>query len=233
MKNEEKIALLDKEFNMLIKNDIRDIILEGMQAGISIFSDDMIIQQVPIISQIVKLYKIGNTIRDRTIINRLFIFVFCYSDLSPKEKNRIVNNIKKNKRSFGMYVDYLLIILDRLNDTENTKLVGKVFLEFINEGINDLELRQYCFVINMLMPGDLKILLEGQQKINNLEDINEAYLRFISMGLMVETQDNYYNECEYSNGEKKIEATLNPDEHFVKYTKFGKKFISIISSNET
>lgn len=232
MKNKNEIVCLDKEFKISIKNDIKDIVLDGIQAGINIFTDNKIIQQVPVISEIVRIYNIGNTIHDRMTINKLFRFIFYFLELSPKEKNRIINSITKNDHSFNMYIDYLLIILDKLNDEENTELVGKVFSAFINEEINDLELRQYCFVINMLMPGDLETLLNGEQRISELINVDEAYLRFLSMGLMVEDQDKYLNEYLYSNGEKETQSTLDPNNHYIRYTKFGKKFISIITSYE-
>ena len=74
------------------------------------------------------------------------------NNLTKEEIEQHINNFNNDSEK---ELEYIVIMLDRQSEVDQSDLLGKLYVSYIRGRINWLEFRQYANVIDRLLPGDI------------------------------------------------------------------------------
>lgn len=196
------------------------------EVGLDSIMEDGLFKDVPILSTVVSLYKIGGSIKDRHNIKKLIAFLNEINNEIPNEQERekYKKKFQKSKHFRDMELEYLLIIIDRYIGYEKTQLLAHLYLAYLDEKINWNRFAEYSEIIDRLFPSDFSCLFSfmchGGVVIKEEKDISVAsVLRLVSVGLV--EQQTGMTWINFDNPTKKKEDF----DYYI--TDFGKTFVKI------
>ena len=111
----------------IVGNDLSELATEYAEIGFDSFLDDGVLKEVPVVSTLVSIYKVGSRISQYYSTKKLYKFLFQLKDVDLKvrlEKIREINNSGKYASSVG---GKLLEILDKVDSDNKPEIIGKVF----------------------------------------------------------------------------------------------------------
>ena len=94
---EENLSLVDSWSETIAKSSLGDLLIDLSESGLDAVTENEIIKDIPIISTVVSLYKIGHSLRDRSYIKKLEAFLREISKGTVDEKK------KEQKGSYFKY----------------------------------------------------------------------------------------------------------------------------------
>lgn len=211
-----------------ISADLSDTITGIAEVGLDQFLDDGILKEVPVLSTVIGLYKVGHTLKDRHNIKKLAKFVQALNDKVTDEGQRIAYRRKicddPHKRS--QELEYILILIDRYIEYEKPSLLAKLYLAYLDEKIDWQLFTQYSIVIDNLFVEDLQFLKKGDNQIVRQEK-TASVLRLVSLGLLYEQTNTTKFEVD-EDGHLTMVAPHEVTEKMYSRTEFGTTFAEII-----
>lgn len=170
----------NKSLTEVIKsNDIENISANLSETLLDSFLNDGVLKDIPLISTIIGLSKTGFKINDALFAKKIIYFINEIEHISNDKVNEMINEIDDSD-SFKIKVgEKLLYIIDKSDDHEKSKIIGKLFKAFLEKTIDyDLFLR--CSkVVERVMIDDLEYFLETNYEVLTIEDAAE----YISWGV--------------------------------------------------
>lgn len=169
-----------------LTSEVANCMSNLLETGLDSVLEDGILKDIPFISTIISLYKIGNSLHDRHNIKKLAAFVdeinARIADEGKRESYR--KKFSDNKR-FHEELEYLLILIDRYIGFQKPRMLGRLFLSYQDKLLTWNELAQYAQIIDRFLPGDYLTLCNTALENVTLEDDRiDAVLRLSSMGLV-------------------------------------------------
>lgn len=218
--DEEELA---KGLKQSVKKEIKTAVTPLLDAGISCLNQNELISKVPLVSTVVSLYHLSTNIKDCYMYKKLLKFI---DKINSKDvtQEEIDNHLAKYNHNTQRELEYIIVIIDRLQEIEQSDLLGKLYVSYIRGKINWLEFRQYANVIDRLLPGDIEKLYDFHSKEPielDIKVIDSSILRLQGLGLI-----NNYNDIMNLDGE-----TLNigdSNKAYYKETAFANKFVECI-----
>lgn len=215
-----------------ITDEVRSVVANIAEAGLDFKFEDSLLKEVPLLSTVASLYKIGHSIKERHYIKKLAKFILALNnglvvdDQVEMFRDRILNDQKKTSKE----MEYILILVDRyINDGKST-IIAKLYLSYIESKLNWDEFTKYSQVTDQLFMNDLDILRkEGHQIIPEVS--SDAALRLTSMGLLFEIHE--FPEFRVEDGYLYGITEANKNEKIFSRTIFGTKYIEIIDSTNS
>ena len=169
-----------------LRGESLSVLSDLTEVGLDLITDDGLVKDVPIVSTAISIYKIGNTLRERHFLSKFITFLTTIEndwrdDRFRKEYSSYFEGKNRDKE-----IEYLLIILDRLIETDEVKMLARLY-ERLLEGLTSFsELRIHAQIIERLLPGDYDTLVKGDVIRTTRATENESILRLIGLGLMIE-----------------------------------------------
>ena len=140
--------------------NVADVAAELTEVALdSVLDASEIIEAVPFLSSILKLAKAGISIRDRLFLKKLAGFLFELDKVSFTERLEYLRKIEADPDFKEKIRVNLLIILERLDDIDKPKLIGKLFCFYIKGEIDYLPFTRLAAIIDKLYLPDLSRLL--------------------------------------------------------------------------
>ena len=200
-----------------LTSEVANCMSNLLETGLDSVLEDGILKDIPFISTIISLYKIGNSLHDRHNIKKLAAFVdeinAGIADEGKRESYR--KKFNDNKR-FHEELEYLLILIDRYIGFQKPRMLGRLFLSYQDKLLTWNELAQYAQIIDRFLPGDYLTLCNTALENVTLEDDRiDAVLRLSSMGLV--SQD-VVSISKMVDGMEEVSATTG-----FSITSFGQK----------
>lgn len=229
--SEEKYALANS-MNESISGTTVEMLSEIGEAGVDMFLDEGVLKEIPLVSTAVSLFKIGTTIHDKHSLNKLFTFVQEMNSgiLDEAQRLKYSEDFKTNKKKRSEEIEYLIIIIDRYVSYDKARQLAKVFLAYLDEKINWLDVCKYSEVIDRLLPGDYETL-ESSNEYRTERDLGtDALQRLVALGLVIEEIRKSNIQWE-ETGTVKIDdpEAMEKKERNYKRTDFGELFVEILS----
>lgn len=196
------------------------------EVGLDSIMEEGLFKDVPILSTIVSLYKIGNNIKDRHNIKKLISFLNEINSEIPnrQEREKYKKKFQKSKRFRDMELEYILVIIDRYIGYEKTLYLAHLYIAYLDEKIDWNSFAEYSEIIDRLFPSDFNCLFSfmchGGIIIKEEKNINIAsVLRLVSVGLVEQQTGMTWTDLD--NPKKKKEDF----DYYI--TDFGKTFVKI------
>lgn len=159
-KNKNEIIALSDSMDASIKGEMADLFSNIGEVGIDAAQNAGILRDVPIISTAISLFKIGNTMRERSLLEKMYFFVKGMNEgcEDEEERKKRAEYFKNNKKKRAEELKYLIILLDRYVSTERAEWLSKVYIAYLEKEIswNGVLILSEC--IDKIIPADLEVL---------------------------------------------------------------------------
>ena len=219
---------LAESFKKELESPTTDIAVQYAEYGLDLLVEDDVLKDIPFISTVVSIYKIGKTMSDRHYIKQLCIFLNEIEyGISADKKNKYINDFSnKNDKDKEKELEYVVVILSQYLGEDKPRWLAKLYLAFL---INEIEWREfaaYSEIINRFLPGDIEALKQEEWSQVKDEEVPDTLIRMSSCGIYMAisksvTAPNYPGTIE-------IPASNIKD---YRITAFGKKLKNILISD--
>lgn len=121
------------------------------------FSDG-ILQNIPYLGSLIKLFEVGKGLRDRVLIKKILKFLGPLSRIPIEERQEFAKRLEKDAKYRDSIGEQLMIVLERLDDMNKPELIAWLFTQLVKDKISDLKFREMCMVVDRCFLGDLRSL---------------------------------------------------------------------------
>ena len=107
-----------------------DTVGDLAEVGLDAVMDDGILKDIPILSTVVGLYRIGHTIRERHTIKQLALFVAelnkgCADD---RRRKQLLEKLNSDTQKSKQEIEYILVVLDSYLEYEKSQMLAKLYI---------------------------------------------------------------------------------------------------------
>ena len=205
-----------------------------IEVGLDTIMNDGILKDVPILSTVISLYKIGDSIRERCNLKKIAVFVNELNKgiVSDRKKKEYREKFITNDKFRNQQIEYLLVLIDRYIGYDKPRLLAKLYLAYLDGIIVWEELTMYAEVVDRFLLLDYNTLKSPVEKWIVYRNIGgESILRLVALGLMCEiTETSSWIERENGHFSVTSESLtkLTSQEKIYKLTEFGEKLVNIL-----
>ena len=178
---------LSDSFVVSLNEQIQDVLVELGEAGLDSFLDDEIIKQVPVLSTLTGVYRIGKGVWELNLYRQMVFFLKGIQDNTVEEDKRlsVIRRFKeKPSKERNKELEYIILIVSRFVENNRSRLLSKLYIAYLYGRIEWNQFVSYSEIIDRLLPGDVEELLIGQHVNINDYDISDSLLRLQSLGLI-------------------------------------------------
>ncbi len=158
---------LELSFTSTLKANYSDIGADILEIGIDKLLKDGILKDLPIVNSFIQTAKFGMAIRDRELLKKILIFLNETKSISTNEKIEFLEKYYEGKEEkFG---ERLLIILDRIDEIDKTKVIANLYKNTLLEKISKEDFYRLSGIIEKAFLEDL-LELSNKEKNNEIKD---------------------------------------------------------------
>ena len=218
---------LSLSFGNSLTKEVSGIAGEYVELGLDALAEDGLFKELPFVSSVMAVYRIGKSIRERHHVAKLISFLNeinkGIADEEKRQKYR--EKFAANDKFRNQELEYILILIDRYISFDKPQMLAKLYLAYLDGTIIWEEFTMFAEIVDRFLPGDITILYEySRDTIDTraVEPVIDRIQRLISVGLLTEkikTVDVYDG---YGNKSSVI------DMEGYSLTRFGEKFANIL-----
>ncbi len=206
--SEQQNNIQDSFNSTLIDPNLQNLSINLAEVGIDSILNDGLLKEIPIVSTISNLLKIGANIHDRLFLEKVLSFLSQLKDVSADKRKKVIEDIDNSKKFRIKVGKKLLYIIDTCEDYEMTELVSIVFKAYIEEKITYNEFLKTASVLQNINKIDFDWFTKNREKhyfdLNEVGDLMhtglfELYYEQISVNVENETDRKVLEEA---NGSK-------------------------------
>lgn len=166
------------------------------EIGLDSFMEDDMWKNVPFLSTVVSLYKIGNSIKECYNLKKLAIFLAeinkGYVDNDKLQKRR--KKFEENPKFRNQELEYCMILINRYISSDKAKMLAKLYLSYLDDIISWTEFAEFSEIIDRFLPSDFGWMFEfmchgGIHKKDFPNTDLSPVLRLQSLGLVIAQTD--------------------------------------------
>lgn len=132
---------LDTELEDYLRRDeLISVSLDVSEIALDKFISEGLLKDIPVLNSLMALYKSGVGVKEALFVKKLLLFLAKIQDVPSENRKRFlieISEIEKNKKRF---FEKLILTIDRLDDSEKSTLLGKIFKHLI---VGNIRLVQY------------------------------------------------------------------------------------------
>jgi len=144
-------------FDSVKSEIIKDLTPEILETTFDLITKSELIKEIPIFGIGFKTYSIYQNITESFFVKKILKFLYELKDISYDKREEFIKNLETKKET-AKAGEKLLIILNRLNDIEKAKIIGKLFNNTILEKISFEDFDRLTHIIDNAYINDLKSL---------------------------------------------------------------------------
>jgi len=120
-------------------DELKSLAGEYAELGIDQLIKEGVLKDIPVVNTVMALAKVGLTVRDHLLINKLMQFLGPLHDLDPKVRRDVVARLE-NDPNYGRKVgEHLIQLLDRIDTHKKPAMLARTFRAYA-QGEIDAEL---------------------------------------------------------------------------------------------
>lgn len=183
---------LSLSFGNSLTEEVSGIAGEYVELGLDAFTADGLFKELPFVSSVVAVYRIGKSIRERHHVAKLITFLNeINKGIVDEEKRRSYQEkFASNEKFRNQELEYILVLVDRYISFDKPQMLAKLYLAYLDGTIIWEEFTMYAEVIDRFLLLDKGTLTSSSRQFIVHKNMGaEAILRLVALGLMVETTD--------------------------------------------
>lgn len=225
---------LPSAFSDSLSDEITGSVAEFAELGLDSILEDGLLKDIPLVSTVVSLFKIGKSIHERHCISKLAVFLNeINKGIADEEKRQEYRQkIREDEKTRNKELEYVLVLIDRYISYDKPQMLAKLYLAYLDGVIVWEEFSMYAEVIDRFLLLDCRTLVSEADKIIVLRNIGgESVQRLVALGLMKETSENSVFKEERGGGlsitPASMQRFISKDRTF-RRTEFGEKLAKIL-----
>jgi hypothetical protein len=231
---EDKNYLVEA-FGNSIGKDIAELTGEATEFALdSCVGEDGLLKDIPFVGTAIKLCTITSKVHKKHSIYKLKAFIESINAVNgdPEELERRKQKFISKAGFRKQELEYLLILIERYIGFDKPKMLGKLYVAYLDGIIIWEELVMYAEVIDRFLLLDCKFLILESETFKTYRNIGvEPILRLVALGLMVEESSNSLWTDDGRGGFAVTTASMErakSKEKRYKKTEFGEKLATIL-----
>jgi len=167
------------------KSDLTNLSADYGEVLIDSFLKDGFLKEIPIIGTVLGLGKLGFAINDYIFLKKMLGFLSNIKQVPKEKREKMIQKIESSENYQKNVGQTLLLIINKHDDFEKPKVIGKIFSAFLNEEIDyEMFLRLSNSIDRIFLP-DLQVFINAY---NGGILPYEIQGQFASVGLMSPTR---------------------------------------------
>jgi hypothetical protein len=126
----------------MTKNKILELSAEGAEIALKQVIDNSVLNNIPVVGSIVKLYNIGASIRDRLFTEKVRQFLIALNEVSEEKRLKFRKAIASDKEESERTVQKIILVLESQSDIEKSEIIANFFVAYLDKIISDADLRR-------------------------------------------------------------------------------------------
>jgi len=191
----------------IASGSIGDLSRDLLEIGIDQLFSDGIIKEIPIVKSLFSFYQLGHGIKSAILIRNILLFLNEVNKSSILERNKFFLLFSKDLNEKRKLFEKLLLVLDKIEDSEKSIILGKVFLQVVK---GNLELSLFYRIshgVELIFIDDIKFFLLSNKRDTLTEeevifynsfrhtvDVNVYNNNLVSAGFKFELKELKFNE---------------------------------------
>ena len=96
--------------------------------------EDCLLKDIPIITSVISIYKLGTSLRERHELLKLYHFVKSLNNGMQDEQQRgkYILNFQNDQKTRNKELAYLMVVLDKYINLDKPKMLAKIYLSYLN-----------------------------------------------------------------------------------------------------
>ena len=178
-----------------------DIVSDTAEVSLDAILDEGLLQDIPVFGSIVKLTKIGLTVRDHLFINKLRIFLKHINSIDSQTRQLFLDKHFKDEKSSINLGEKLINTIDKIDSNQKAHFIAKAFKLFMLEEIDSIQFYDLLYTIENFKLHYSKFFIDTCLNIEELKkDRQDIVDHFFVTGLFLENNDKRLYT--YNLGEK-------------------------------
>lgn len=226
---------LSVAFGNSLTEEVSGLAGEYAELGLDALIEDGLFKDIPVVSTVMAVYRIGKSIHERHHIAKLISFLNeinkGIADEQKREEYR--KKFASNERFRNQELEYILILIDRYISFDKPQMLAKLYLSYLDGEIIWGEFTMYAEVIDRLLLLDRRTLTSNSAQFIVPRGIigGESVFRLAALGLMAEVTDTSAFK-EHGNGSigmtwETLTRSISTDKTY-RRTEFGEKLANIL-----
>jgi len=150
--------------------------------------DDDLLQSIPIVATVGRIYRVVVTIRDRLFLRKVLSFLKELADVPADDRRQFAEQLDKDVGTRSKAGAALALLLERLDDLEKPQIVGRLYKARLEGRLSFDELRRFCMVVERAHLPDLI----GLAKLPPGQGVDELAAPYLyALGLVSITGEDY------------------------------------------
>jgi hypothetical protein len=143
----------------IARSDLSNVALEAAEVGIDSVLDEGLLNDIPVLSTIKGLIKTGGAIKEYLYIKKICRFLGPLNAIPQSERIKFINILGDSEQERTRAGENILLIIDRLDNTDKPKILGCIFRDYLLGNISktqfmllakSLELLNLAYVPNLI-----------------------------------------------------------------------------------
>ena len=216
-----KLTTLSDSLEITLKEgELQNVTFDLAETIGDTFLNEGILKDIPIIGTIVGLTKSTLNIRDQLFLKKLIYFMSELSNVSKEDRFEQINKIESSESYKEKVGEKLLYIIEKCEDHEKAKLVGKLFNSYLKGKITYSEFLRCSNSIQNLFISDIRYFLNYSQETIQI-DIASQYI-FVGLMKIVFTPPKMVDRSSVYFKPSGTKVELSPGSTIGKITELGK-----------
>lgn len=182
----EKDTRRGKALINVIKSDsMVSVTKDYLELGIDAALESGALKDIPLVNTVVGIFNVAGAVKDQLLATKLIRFLNQLSEISIKERMKMVNKLNEDDKFAGKAGAALIEILDRMESERKPELVAKCFATYAKQVISYEQLRRMLFALERVPSFEINTLsLFSKTTITTSREMDEStLLAFVNAGL--------------------------------------------------
>jgi len=163
----------------LVKSDLREVSTDIAESLIDSTMNDGILKEIPILGTLVGISKTAGKVREALFLKKVVHFINEVKGVPPEQREKIIRKIDTSEKYRLKLGEKLMYILDKADDHEKSRLIGRLFKSFLLEEIDYDSFLRSSVVIDRSIPEDLYYFIDADWEQLSIEEAGD----YINWGL--------------------------------------------------
>ncbi len=148
-----------------MNENIKNILTDGGEIIIDSLLQNELVREIPIFGTSLNMIQEVQSLRDKSYLNKIKVFVENVGGLSEKQKVKLISESRKDKKRRAKFGDALFTSIEQSDSLVKIEYLAASFEAFLNNDIDDSELRQICHAIKNIFLDDLIEIVETKNPL--------------------------------------------------------------------
>lgn len=125
---------LSLSFGNSLTEEVSGIAGEYVELGLDAFTEDGLFKELPFVSSVVAVYRIGKSIRERHHVAKLITFLNEINKgiVDDEKRRHYREKFASNEKFRNQELEYILVLIDRYISFDKPQMLAKLYLAYLD-----------------------------------------------------------------------------------------------------